>query len=267
MDSLKDSINQLEGKINNLKSDLVDKDKETEDLEHEIEELPQMRDSNENLKHELGQISEELYTTKIELTKQHAIARENSEEIYKLKTMNKNLRKERNTLMKTAEKRLNEAKETIESKDKTIKLLSDKNKKLETEVSNSSSKSSPYVNVNCSIPEHSSYSGHGSACPDSNQNTHNSPSISTQTEATEETHVPYSISGPLPQIFKSQLLLKTPKISFLSKSLPRLDSISWYTPSEEDLLVDEMEEALSNQYDREITNFYFDKREQLREAR
>ena len=67
----------------------------------------------------------------------------------------------------------------------------------------------------------------------------------------EHPDVPYNIQTPLPPIFSIQLChIATPPINFLSRSLPRLDKISWCQP--EDYMVDEAEEFLNYQYDREI---------------
>ena len=70
--------------------------------------------------------------------------------------------------------------------------------------------------------------------------------------------IPYLVTDPLPPIFSSQLCFKSRPIHFLSRSLPNLSSILW-CPSD-----NEAEEFLSEQYDREIQEFYLDAQEQAR---
>ena len=51
----------------------------------------------------------------------------------------------------------------------------------------------------------------------------------------------------------------------LSRSLPSLDSICWCKPDED--FVNDAEEALCDQYDREVRDFYLDERERVRAAK
>ena len=71
--------------------------------------------------------------------------------------------------------------------------------------------------------------------------------------------IPYLVTDPLPPIFSMELRYKTKPIHFLSKSIPNLDSILWCPPDDEYL--DEAEEYLSEQYDREVKDFYLEARE------
>ena len=91
-------------------------------------------------------------------------------------------------------------------------------------------------------------------------------SASSQTLASQD--VPYSINEPLPPIFSSQLFHHSKPIRFLSRSLPSLDSICWGEMNDtlEDL-ADQAEEALNEQYDREIKDFYLDERERVKTER
>ena len=77
--------------------------------------------------------------------------------------------------------------------------------------------------------------------------------------------IPYAITTPLPPIFSSQLCHATPPIHFLSRSLPRLDKISWCEP--DDHIVNEAEEYLNFQYDQEIKQFYQDAKQQAQGQR
>ena len=78
---------------------------------------------------------------------------------------------------------------------------------------------------------------------------------SSQTQITIDT--PYTVDEPLAPIFGSHLCVKT-KAPFLSKSLPDISTLVFVNISEEDKLRDAAEEALSNQYDRNIKDFYND---------
>ena len=85
---------------------------------------------------------------------------------------------------------------------------------------------------------------------------------SCQTDAHPD--IPYKITVPLPPIFSSQLCHKSRPIH-LSDSLPSLDSICWSKPDGN--FLDEAEEALNEQYDKEIREFYLDERDRVRAAR
>jgi hypothetical protein len=78
--------------------------------------------------------------------------------------------------------------------------------------------------------------------------------------------LPYSTDCELPPIFGSQLCHIPPKIHFLYASLPKLDSICWAKKGNDDY-EEAAEEALANQYDRNIKNFYLDVREQLKKKK
>ena len=87
-----------------------------------------------------------------------------------------------------------------------------------------------------------------------------STTIYTQTDYGPD--IPYSITTPLPPIFNSQLLFKTPPIKFLSRSIPNLDKICWSQPDYGN--TDEADEALADQYDREVKDFYIEACERAR---
>ena len=91
-------------------------------------------------------------------------------------------------------------------------------------------------------------------------------SASSQTLASQD--VPYSITEPLPPIFSLQLFHHSKPIRFLSRSLPSLDSICWGKMNDtlEDL-AEQAEEALNEQYDRGLREFYLDDRERVKNER
>ena len=81
--------------------------------------------------------------------------------------------------------------------------------------------------------------------------------VSNSCQTNDSPDVPYLITDPLPPIFGSQLLQKT-KMQHISRSLPNLASIMWVKVSEEDLILETAEEALNEQFDREVEHFYED---------
>jgi hypothetical protein len=87
-------------------------------------------------------------------------------------------------------------------------------------------------------------------------------STSCQTE--QNLDIPYKVTSPLPPIFSSELCYTSRKI-FLSNSMPNLTKMSWCQPSEN--FTDEAEEALAEQDDRIIREFYEDERERVRAER
>ena len=72
--------------------------------------------------------------------------------------------------------------------------------------------------------------------------------------------IPYKVTDQLPPIFSSQLCHHSRRI-YLSNSLPNLDSICWSKPSKD--FIDEAEEALAEQYDNQVKEFYLDERERV----
>ena len=82
-------------------------------------------------------------------------------------------------------------------------------------------------------------------------------SASSQTDACIDT--PYAISAALPPLFGSKVCVQTKPI-FMSKSVPNLLTLHWVDTSEEDIIQEAAEEALSSQYDFEVSNFYEDAR-------
>ena len=79
--------------------------------------------------------------------------------------------------------------------------------------------------------------------------------------------IPYEVTSPLPPIFSSSLCRQSRRISLFTNSLPNLSTIDWVTVTHEDILRDEAEEALSEQEDRLIEEFYLDERNRVRAMR
>jgi hypothetical protein len=86
--------------------------------------------------------------------------------------------------------------------------------------------------------------------------------VSSQTDQHPE--IPYKVTSVLPPIFSSQVCWKSRPLH-LSNSLPSLDSICWCKPNEN--FEDEAEEALVEQYDRQVHEFYEDERDRLLASR
>ena len=89
-------------------------------------------------------------------------------------------------------------------------------------------------------------------------------STSCQTNATLD--VPYSVSDPLPPIFGSQLCNISKQVGYISRSLPNMFTLDWIKISE-DSLVEAAEEALNEQYDRQVAEFYDKAREKAKGLR
>ena len=85
-----------------------------------------------------------------------------------------------------------------------------------------------------------------------------SPTLSKSSQTDQNQDIPYSITSPLPPIFSSQLFHHSKRIHFLSNSLPNLSTITWVRVTEEDEIRDEAEQALCDQYDRQVRAYYDD---------
>ena len=85
-------------------------------------------------------------------------------------------------------------------------------------------------------------------------NTKSVKSISCQTSHCPE--VPYLVTTSLPPIFGSQLCRISKPINYLSRSLPDMDTLSWVKVTEEDNVLNAAEEALNEQYDKEVEDYY-----------
>ena len=90
------------------------------------------------------------------------------------------------------------------------------------------------------------------------------PEISYHAKASQtQSHpdIPYNISAPLPPIFSSQLCYSSKQIKHISSSLLNLSTLGWVRVTEQDILSDKAEQALSDQYDRQIEDYYPEERE------
>jgi hypothetical protein len=90
-------------------------------------------------------------------------------------------------------------------------------------------------------------------------------SKSSQTDQNQD--IPYYVTSPRPPIFSSQLFHHSKSIHFLSNSLPNLSTISWVRVTEEDAIPDEAEQALCDQYDRQVRAYYDDARDKAEAVR
>ena len=80
-------------------------------------------------------------------------------------------------------------------------------------------------------------------------------------------HTPYLVTDALPPIFGSKLCHRSKTINFISRSLPNLSTLTWVRVTEEDILVEEAEQALNNQYDRQVEEFYIDAKKKAEAVR
>ena len=82
---------------------------EIEDLKKKLEtktvEAKQLDSKNQELKHELSDVSDELFNTKIELTKQVGHLKDSSDQMEKLRAKMKNLLSEKKMMIKLAEEK------------------------------------------------------------------------------------------------------------------------------------------------------------------
>ena len=81
---------------------------------------------------------------------------------------------------------------------------------------------------------------------------------STPCQTTNTIDTPYEVTAPLPPIFGSQLCHKSKPILFMTRSVPNLATLSWVRKTEEETMIDEAEQALSEQFDRQISEYYED---------
>ena len=89
--------------------------------------------------------------------------------------------------------------------------------------------------------------------------------VSCQTNQTPDT--PYTVTDALPPIFGSKLCHRSKAVKFFSRSLPNLSTISWVRVTEEDIQENEAEQALNNQYDRQVDEFYIDAKKKAEAVR
>ena len=95
------------------------------------------------------------------------------------------------------------------------------------------------------------------------------PKLSVSCQTIQSLDVPYLVTDILPPIFGSQLCRRSKTINFISRSLPNLSTLTWVKFTDEDILEDEAEQALNDQYDRQVEEFFEDakkKSEALRQV-
>ena len=71
---------------------------------------------------------------------------------------------------------------------------------------------------------------------------------------------------PLPPMFNSQLFHHTKTVKFLSRSLPRLDSICWGPKINNDI-EEQIADVEAEMYEREIEEFYESEKERVQAKR
>ena len=77
--------------------------------------------------------------------------------------------------------------------------------------------------------------------------------VSVQTASSID--IPYCVQDPLPPIFSSQLCWKTKPIH-LTNSVPNLTQLLWVSKTEDEMILEEAEQALGDLYDHQIASFY-----------
>ena len=86
-------------------------------------------------------------------------------------------------------------------------------------------------------------------------------SVSSQTMGSID--LPYMVTEPLPPIFGPHLCYRSKPIPYIAKSLPNLSTLSWARVTEEDIMVDEAEQAINELYDNQVKEFYKDAKEKV----
>ena len=273
---------ELELEIDNLKKKLETKTNEAERL----------HSTNQDLMLEINDVSDELFNTKVELTKQNGRLKDSFDQCEKLETVADNLKNETKVLIKIAEGKFKELNDEVKAKKYEVDQLSDENKQLleiisakkteltdtDHDVNHDDTKSSYYSHQSGSsnskinsVPVKSEATSSLPSCTlDASSNTTNAStntslacnSVACQTNAHPD--IPYQVTSTLPPIFSSELCYNSRPI-FLSNSLPNLARMSQFQPTND--FTDEAEEALSEQHDRQIREFYEDERERVRAVR
>ena len=78
--------------------------------------------------------------------------------------------------------------------------------------------------------------------------------------------IPYRIDTPLPPIFSSSLVHRS-KPGFIARSHPNLATIRWRENSEDDMIIQEIEDIEMQRYDQEIQDFFEEATEKSRNLR
>ena len=64
-------------------------------------------------------------------------------------------------------------------------------------------------------------------------------------------------------IFSSKLRFPSPRIKYLTRSLPNLDTVQLVDTTEDERIRDEAQEALVEHYDNQVKQFYLDRKERV----
>ena len=134
---------------------------EIEDLKKKLKnkttDAKRLESANLELKGELNDVSDELFNTKIELTKQNGRLKDSLDKGEKLETVAKNFKSEKKVMMKMAEEKFKELNDEIKVKNVEIIQLSEENKKLLETTSTKNSKDVNQNNINCSYSRSSNF--------------------------------------------------------------------------------------------------------------
>jgi small-conductance mechanosensitive channel len=160
----------------------------------------------ENLTCELQVLSNELFDTKVELTKQHENVKVKNKEIDKIRKLNKTLKNDLSEQARVTENRDSRVEEQTKSQENDIKNLVEMNRKLLEDLAETKHFSTPSSDSRPSVFQSSSHSIQNQIL---NNNSH---LISAASQTQCHPDIPYSIDCALPPIFGSQLCHVSPKI-------------------------------------------------------
>ena len=87
--------------------------------------------------------------------------------------------------------------------------------------------------------------------------------ITSSCQTDEYPGTPYAITKQLPPLFSSKLCFPSPRIKYLTRSLPNLDTVQWVHTTEVERIRDEAEGALAEHYNTQVKQFYLDNKERV----
>ena len=220
-----------------------------------------LEQENQKLENEASEIRVELEKLKTDKNMLDDRFAYKSQELSQSQKSTKHLKKKIESLEKVIEQlefentnlsnNVKQAQDVIEEKETRIHKVISANKSLHSQIV--AAKIKPKTTTTSSMPANISTSRIASSVKFLQTDSHHD--------------IPYEITSPLPPIFSSHLCHASKRIQFLSNSLPSLHTIDWVKVTEEDTVRDMAEQALCEQYDRQIENYYNEARDKSRAVR
>ena len=255
-DASEKALHEMSIKLEKAKIELSETFAMSEDISKEKHKIEKKLDDQENkivtLQSETKSLKIEVNGLKNEVKVANKTIKTKEKEVSKLVEKNTNLEDHIKNL-KVNNKVLNEEKKKIEKgRSKLEKILTELKSSKSSSTKSTNTSLSSFLLIPCNKSTDTQLDNNA------NFQIHHS-TMSCQTDAHPD--IPYQITSPLPPLFGSKLCYYSRHFKSMSSSLPDLWNVN-YTTSDD--LLDAAEEALAEEYEKEVDDFYLEEENRVK---